>query len=90
MFCTVDSLVRQKFNTTDMAQRFVRWHDAEIWTPWGSVFDIGIATRSALNRVAGIHGGLGTVPEGWRTLVARTGDLQALFDRFAAACVCDD
>ena len=40
--------------------------------------------------LAGLHGGLGTVPEGWRTLLARAGDLQALFDRFAAACVCDD
>ena len=51
MLCTVESLLRHKFDTTDMGQRFVRWSNAELWTPWGSVFDIGFATRSALNRV---------------------------------------
>jgi len=51
MLCTVDSLLQQKFDTTDMAQRFVRWGNGEIWTPWGQVFDVGIATRSALNRI---------------------------------------
>ena len=51
MLCTVDSLLRQKFDTTDMGERFVRWSQGEIWTPWGSVFDIGGATRTALGRI---------------------------------------
>ncbi len=51
MLCTVDSLLRQEFDTTDMAQRFVSWSNAELWTPWGIVFDIGNATSSALDRV---------------------------------------
>lgn len=51
MLCTVDSLLRHEFDTADMAQRFVEWSHAKLWTPWGRVFDIGISTRRALNRI---------------------------------------
>jgi ADP-ribosylglycohydrolase len=51
MLCTVDSLLRHKFDTADMGQRFVRWGNGELWTPWGKVFDIGGATRIALGRI---------------------------------------
>jgi ADP-ribosylglycohydrolase len=36
--------------------------------------------------LAGIHGGLGAVPEDWRNAMARAEDLASLFERFAASC----
>jgi ADP-ribosyl-[dinitrogen reductase] hydrolase len=51
MLCTVDSLLRAEFDTEDMARRFVAWSQGQLWTPWGSVFDIGGATRRALARI---------------------------------------
>ena len=51
MLCTIDSLMVAPFNLEDMGQRFVRWGLGELWTPWGKVFDIGIATRQALSRI---------------------------------------
>jgi len=47
LLCSVESLLNG-FNTEDMGRRFVDWHNAERWTPWGSVFDIGMTTRAAL------------------------------------------
>jgi ADP-ribosylglycohydrolase len=51
MLCTVDSLLAHSFDPEDMAQRFVLWSRGNLWTPWDSVFDIGIATRQALSRI---------------------------------------
>ena len=51
MLCTVDSLLAHPFDAQDTGQRFVRWGRGELWTPWGSVFDIGGATRRALGRI---------------------------------------
>ena len=51
MLCTVDSLQRHEFDTADMGQRFVAWSQGRLWTTWGSVFDIGGATRRALGRI---------------------------------------
>jgi ADP-ribosylglycohydrolase len=51
MLCTVDSLVRHRFDTKDMGQRFVEWSKGKLWTPWGGVFDIGGATSRALARI---------------------------------------
>ena len=51
MLCTADSLLRQSFDTADMGQRFVQWMEGKLWTPWGKVFDIGGATRTALCRI---------------------------------------
>jgi ADP-ribosyl-[dinitrogen reductase] hydrolase len=51
MLCTVDSLLAHAFDAEDMGQRFVRWGKGELWTPWGSVFDIGGTTRRALGRI---------------------------------------
>lgn len=48
MLCSVDSLVQQEFDTQDMGQRFVRWHDEALWTSHGVVFDIGTTTSFAL------------------------------------------
>lgn len=51
MLCTVDSLVRHQFDTSDMGDRFVQWMEGKLWTPWGKVFDIGGATSTALCRI---------------------------------------
>jgi len=52
MLCTVDSLVNHEFDTADLGQRFVRWMNEGLWTANGDVFDIGMATTSALTRIA--------------------------------------
>ncbi|MEI8288244.1 MAG: ADP-ribosylglycohydrolase family protein [Verrucomicrobiota bacterium] len=51
LLCTADSLLRHSFYTTDMGQRFVQWMEGKLWTPWGKVFDIGGATRTALCKI---------------------------------------
>jgi ADP-ribosylglycohydrolase len=51
MLCTVDRLVRHKFDTSDMGERFAQWAEGSLWTPWGKVFDIGGATSRALKRI---------------------------------------
>jgi ADP-ribosylglycohydrolase len=52
LLCTADSLLHHQFDTDDMERRFVAWYQEKIWTPWGKVFDIGIATSQALSRIA--------------------------------------
>ena len=51
LICTVESLLNG-FDTHDLGQRFVRWLEQGYWTPWGQVFDVGIATRDAIHRIA--------------------------------------
>lgn len=46
-FCLADSLT-QGYSLKDMAIKFVKWRQAEVWTPHGKVFDIGIQTNSAI------------------------------------------
>lgn len=53
-FCLAESLC-EGYDLQDIAERFVRWYKQDHWTPYGSVFDIGISTRRALDRV---HGGV--------------------------------
>lgn len=50
-FCLADSLCNG-YNIEDIATKFLQWKNAKIWTPHGSVFDIGIATRNAIYRIA--------------------------------------
>lgn len=52
-FCLVDSLV-DGYNLADMARKFVAWRKAEIWTPHGEVFDIGMTTHRAIGILAEI------------------------------------
>lgn len=53
ILCTIESLlVSDGVDTQDMAERFHRWLVEAHWTPHGTVFDIGIATRQALARFA--------------------------------------
>ena len=48
--CLAESLARG-FSLSDLGRRFINWYEYGYWTPHGSVFDIGITTREALNRL---------------------------------------
>lgn len=50
-FCLADSLA-DGYDLVDIAQKFVAWRKAEIWTPHGSVFDIGMTTHRAIGILA--------------------------------------
>lgn len=51
LLCSVESLAEKGHDPQDMGGRFVKWLDQGHWTAHGEVFDIGIATRSALGRI---------------------------------------
>jgi len=48
--CLLDSLTNKKIDYADMMQRFLSWMDKGEYTAHGDVFDVGIATRRALQR----------------------------------------
>jgi len=50
MLCTIEGLLEGGDSET-IAELFVKWATESHWTPWGKVFDIGIATRKAINRI---------------------------------------
>ncbi|MEZ0540873.1 ADP-ribosylglycohydrolase family protein [Fibrella arboris] len=50
-FCLAESLCAG-YNLQDIANRFVDWYEHGYWTPHGHVFDIGIATSTALHKLA--------------------------------------
>lgn len=52
-FCLADSLCKD-YDLVDISQKFIQWMRGQIWTPHGSVFDIGIQTRSAIYQLIGI------------------------------------
>ena len=52
-FCLADSLA-DGYDLVDIAQKFVAWRNAIIWTPHGSVFDIGMTTHRAIGILAEI------------------------------------
>lgn len=49
-FCLAEALTHG-FDLETIAGNFVRWYSENYWTPLGSVFDIGIATREAIYRL---------------------------------------
>lgn len=49
--CLAESL-SSGYDLEDIALKFLQWHNEEIWTPHGNVFDIGIATRQAIYRIS--------------------------------------
>lgn len=49
--CLADSLCNG-YDPEDMALKFLQWYNAEIWTPHGRVFDIGIATSQSISRIS--------------------------------------
>lgn len=52
LLCTVASLNEcNGLALQDLSQRFLAWLDRGYMTPWGKVFDVGNATRSALGRL---------------------------------------
>lgn len=50
-FCLAEALT-QDFDLNTIAQNFVKWNFENFWTPRGKVFDIGIATSAAIDRLA--------------------------------------
>lgn len=50
-FCLAEALT-QDFNMQTIADNFVKWKYENFWTPRGHVFDIGIATSHAIDRIA--------------------------------------
>ena len=48
--CLADSLVTTGFDLRDQLQRYCRWQDEGSWSSTGRCFDIGIATRRALQK----------------------------------------
>ncbi|UOQ51971.1 ADP-ribosylglycohydrolase family protein [Hymenobacter cellulosivorans] len=53
-FCLAESLTRvgaYAIDVADLSRRFINWLDFGYWTPHGTVFDIGIATREAILRL---------------------------------------
>lgn len=50
--CTIDTLLHNGEDFKTLGQSFVRWLDAAIWTPHGTVFDVGNTTADAIRRLA--------------------------------------
>src|SRR5690606_28689838 len=50
-FCLAEALTVD-FDLTVVGQNFVKWFHDNYWTARGHVFDIGIATRQAIGRLA--------------------------------------
>ena len=50
-FCLAEALT-EDFDLNKIGNTFVKWHKENFWTPRGNVFDIGIATRQAISRLA--------------------------------------
>jgi len=53
-FCLAESLCND-YDLEDIAWKFKKWYNSEIWTPHGRVFDIGMATREAIYRISSGH-----------------------------------
>lgn len=57
-FCLAEALTHG-YDIAAIGKNFVKWFQDNFWTPHGEVFDIGIATRRAIDRIAsGIKGDL--------------------------------
>ncbi|WP_396168917.1 ADP-ribosylglycohydrolase family protein [Flavobacterium sp.] len=50
-FCLAEALTKD-FDLNTIGQNFINWYYNNYWTPRGNVFDIGIATRQAIDRLA--------------------------------------
>jgi ADP-ribosylglycohydrolase len=56
LLCTIDSLLQREFDPQHMGENFVRWLREGFWSARGEVFDIGLGTMEALDRIAnGTH-----------------------------------
>jgi len=50
-FCLAEALTKE-FDLNTIGQNFIKWRYNNFWTPRGNVFDIGIATSHAIERLA--------------------------------------
>ena len=50
MLCLAESMV-EGLDINNLAQKFIAWKNDNLWTPHGWVFDIGIGTRIAIERL---------------------------------------
>ena len=50
MLCLAESM-REGLDSNTLAQKFIAWKNDNLWTPHGWVFDIGIGTRIAIERL---------------------------------------
>lgn len=50
MLCLAESM-REGLDINNLAQKFIAWKNDNLWTPHGWVFDIGIGTRIAIERL---------------------------------------
>lgn len=50
MLCLAESMMKG-LDTINLAQKFIAWKNDNLWTPHGWVFDIGIGTRIAIERL---------------------------------------
>ena len=54
-FCLAENLIHG-YSVDGIAENFVKWYDDGFWSARGEVFDIGIATREALEKIkAGVQ-----------------------------------
>ena len=56
-FCLAEALTAE-FSLQKIANNFIAWLNSNFWTPYGNVFDVGIATSQAIRKL-----GRGTWPE---------------------------
>ncbi len=49
-FCLAEALTKE-YDINEIADNFIRWYHEGYWAAHGEVFDIGIATREAINRL---------------------------------------
>jgi ADP-ribosyl-[dinitrogen reductase] hydrolase len=49
-FCLAEALTNE-FDLNSIGQNFVKWYYHNYWTPRGNVFDVGITTRQAIDRL---------------------------------------
>lgn len=50
MLCLIESII-EDFDINKLGQKFVNWKNEGYWTPHGKVFDIGITTRTAIDKI---------------------------------------
>ena len=50
MLCLAESMI-EGLEINNLAQKFIAWKNDNLWTPHGWVFDIGIGTRIAIERL---------------------------------------
>ncbi len=50
-FCLAEALTKG-FDLNCIGQNFIKWYYENYWTPRGTVFDIGIATKQAIDRLS--------------------------------------